>query len=87
MDVDGISADVGANHGAHNLTVTDVPDFDGAVPTARDHDVRVVLVELCAENTVLMAGLTSATAHERDFLFSLLLIVDPDGAVSSASDK
>lgn len=52
MDVDGVTADVGSDDRADSGPLSQVPDLDVPIPAAGDDEVRVLLYELGAEDTI-----------------------------------
>jgi hypothetical protein len=64
--------------------LSDVPNFDIIIPTARDQHVFIFLVELNSEHSVVMSGFSSATTSQLDLDFPRKFVIDSDNAVTSS---
>ena len=64
--------------------MSNVPDFDIIIPTSRNYQVRIISIELNAENSIGMTWLSSSTTFKLNDQTSCLLIVNPDDTIRTS---
>ena len=75
MDIYRVSGDCRPNDASNTLRRPQVPNLDVPIPAAGDDKVRVLADELGAEDSVGVAGESTATAFERLRQLPRLLVV------------
>ena len=87
MEINRVTADVGAVDRSDGAGLSNIPHFDVVVPTSGNDEIWILLVELDAEDTIGMSWLSGTASFEAHFeLASLLVVHSHDGVGSSGSE-
>ena len=87
LHVDGVADDHGSVDRPAGVRLPDVPDLDVLIPTAGTDEVRVLGVELGAEDFRGVAWVTTLAALECADQATSLLIIDADDRVGATSTE
>lgn len=73
-DLNAVTANMGSKDGVDGATVSRVVDLHRVVPASRHNHIRVLLVELYAENSIRMPTLLISLLHLECKLLGRLII-------------